>query len=124
MLNGNKYPIIFFDACLTATLDYKVFDIFDAAGFAYNTVKKSFGGAVAAIGATRVAFTHVDHHGVHAGAGYLNLHFFMNYEKGITLSEMLTKAQTDYLNYVGMDCITIEEFIIIGDPSLKTGGYA
>ncbi len=52
-----------------------------------------------------------------------NLHFFKNYEDGITLGELLTKSQYDYLTYVGEDCVTLEEFIIIGDPSLKTGGY-
>lgn len=123
MFNRNKLPIIFFDACLTATLDKKILGIFDYPAIAYNLVKKSHGGAVATIGATRVAFTHVDNHGVNGGAGYLNLHFFMNYEDGITLGEMLNGAQNDYLNFVYKDCITLEEFMIIGDPSLKTGGY-
>jgi hypothetical protein len=123
MLNGNKLPIVFFDACLTATLDYKLFDLFKIPGFAYSIVKKPFGGAVASIGATRVAFTDVDWHGVNGGAGYLNLHFFMNYEEGISVSEMLTKSQNDYIHYVYEDCLTLEEFILIGDPSLKTGGY-
>jgi hypothetical protein len=123
MLNGNKLPIVFFDACLTATLDYKLFDLFKIPGFAYSIVKKPFGGAVASIGATQVAFTDVDWHGVNGGASYLNLHFFMNYEEGISVSEMLTKSQNDYINYVYEDCITLEEFILIGDPSLKTGGY-
>jgi hypothetical protein len=123
MLNINKYSIVFFDACLTATLDYKLFNFINFPGIAYNFVKKPIGGAVAAIGATRIAFTDVDWKGVNAGAGYLNLHFFMNYEEGITVSEMLTKSQNDYINYVYEDCITIEEFILIGDPSLKVGGY-
>ena len=123
MLNGKKLPIIFFDACLTATLDYKFFNLFDYPSITYTLLKKPFGGAIASIGATRVAFTDVDSHGVHAGAGYLNLHFFMNYEEGIILGDMLNRAKNDYLNYVGEDCFTIEEFIIIGDPSLKIGGY-
>ena len=123
MFNGNKLPIVFFDACLTATLDYKLLNLIDIPGFAYNIVKKPFGGAVASIGATRTAFTDVDWNGVNGGAGYLNLHFFMNYEQGISVSEMLTKSQNDYVNYVYEDCLTLEEFILIGDPSLKTGGY-
>jgi hypothetical protein len=123
MINGNKLPIVFFDACLTATLDYKWKDIIDHPGIAYIIMMKPFGGAIATIGATRVAFTNVDRYGVHAGAGYLNLHFFMNYEDGISVSEMFTKSQNDYLNYVGDDCLTLEEFILFGDPSLKTGGY-
>jgi hypothetical protein len=123
MINRNKLPIVFFDACLTATLDYKLFDLINIPGIAYFMLKMPFGGAIATIGATRVAFTDVDWQGVHGGAGYLNLHFFKNYEEGISVSEMLTKAQNDYINYVYEDCITLEEFILIGDPSLKTGGY-
>jgi len=47
----------------------------------------------------------------------------MNYEEGISVSEMFTGSQNDYINYVYKDCVTLEEFILIGDPSLKTGGY-
>ena len=42
---------------------------------------------------------------------------------GITVGEMLTQAQNDYINNVGKDFFTIEEFILLGDPSLKVGGY-
>ena len=86
-------------------------------------VKKSFGGAIAAIGATRVAMSMVDEEGPKAGSGYLSLHFFKNYAEGIRVSEMLVSSQNDYLNNVWYDPFTIEEFILLGDPSLKVGGY-
>jgi len=35
---------------------------------------------------------------------------------------MLTLAQNDYIDNVGMDYFTIEEFILLGDPSLRVGG--
>jgi len=124
LFNGDKLPVFFFDACLTATLDHKVFTLFKYPGFAYNLLRKSNGGAIATIGATRTAFTHVDNSGVHGGAGYLNLHFFMNYEEGKFISDIFIGSQNDYLNHVGLDCITIEEFIIIGDPTLEIGGYS
>jgi hypothetical protein len=124
MFNRNKLPIVFFDACSTATLDYTAFNILRFPGFAYNIVKKPAGGAIAAIGATEVAYTNVDHSGVKGGAGYLNLHFFKNYEEGTTVGEMLTKSQNAYINNVGHDFLTIEQFIIIGDPSLKIGGFS
>lgn len=123
MLNSKKYPIFFFDACSTSKLDYKIEGI-DFPCFAWFLAKKPVGGAIATIGATRVAFTSVDNEGIHAGAGYLNLHFFKAYEPGSALSEMLTSSQNDYINYVWPDCLTLEEFILIGDPSLKVGGYA
>ena len=57
------------------------------------------------------------------GAGYLSVHFFKAYNNSETLAKMLVKSQNDYLNYVWKDPFTLEEFILLGDPSLKVGGY-
>ncbi len=128
--NGDKLPIIFFDACLTAKLDYHMLGNPDVPCFAWCMVKKPDGGAIATIGATETATTTVDESGPHGQAGYMNLHFFMAYEPGIYISDMLVKAQNDYLNDVTKDeandrfyIMTIEQFILLGDPSLKVGGY-
>jgi len=162
-LNGYKLPIIFFDACLTARLDFNWSDLFGyilpAGGdsgnsypsmenmdyqalqeitgeqivgspevlslgdrlfpcFAWCFVKKSAGGAIATIGATRTAYGGID-----MGCGYLSLQYYRAYSSSDTVSEMLTKAQTAYLNNIWWDYFTVEEFILIGDPSLKIGGY-
>ncbi len=123
MRNKDKYPVIFFDACSTAELDYNFYGI-KLPTFAWFLIKKPVGGAVATIGATRVAFTMVDTDGIHGGAGFLNLHFFKAYTPGISVSEMLVQSQNDYLNSAPWkDCITLEEFNLLGDPSLKIGGY-
>ncbi len=143
--NNNKLPIIFFDACLTAKLDFNITDLKEYYPrfirlllvitdlkddpsifypcFAWCFLNKDDGGAIATIGATRTAYTWVDKNGVYAGAGYLNVQFFNAYEEGVTVGEMLTKAQNEYINYIGRDFFTIEEFILLGDPSLKVGGY-
>jgi hypothetical protein len=142
--NQNKLPIIFWDACLTAKLDfnimdmaayYKPLDIFiklvgvepDPTNyytcFAWRFLIEEDGGAVGTIGATRPAYSHVNQNGVHAGAGYLDFMFFKNYEDGICFGDMFSRAQIDYVNNKGRDYFTIEEYIILGDPSLKIGGY-
>ena len=142
--NIDRLPVIFFDACLTAKLDFTFEDIINYKPwsfleiltrlpniykemrlpcFAWAFVKHDEGGAIATIGATRSAYTHVDENGVYAGAGYLDVHFFKAYEEGTTLGEMFLQAKNDYINYVGKDFFTIEEFILIGDPSLIVGGY-
>lgn len=143
--NDNKLPIIFFDACLTAKLDFNITDLIQYYPrfiqfltyftnlennpsifypcFAWCFLKKDDGGAIATVGATRTAYTWVDKNGVYAGAGYLNVHFFKAYEAGATAGEMLTFAQNDYINNVGRDFFTIEEFILLGDPSVMVGGY-
>jgi hypothetical protein len=142
--NQHKLPIIFFDACLTVKLDFNITDLIEYYGlkarivnlflgryteddflppFAWSFLKKVIGGAIATIGATRPAYTWVDEDGVYAGAGYLDVHFFKAYEEGVTVGEMMTSSQNDYINNVGEDFFTIEEYMILGDPSLKVGGY-
>jgi hypothetical protein len=128
--NEDRLPIIFFDACLTAKLDYYMLGSHDIPNFAWCFIKKPNGGAIATIGATETAITSVDEDGIHGAAGYMNLHFFMAYEPGISLAEMLVDAQNDYLNDIAagtaderLYTMTIEQFILLGDPTLKVGGY-
>jgi hypothetical protein len=137
--NGYELPIIFFDACLTAKLDfvlqdildYKQYRIFDilAKILDYNTslrlpcyawyfVKHEGGGAIATIGATRTAFGGVD-----SGAGKMSIEFFKTYKSSEMLGQMMTKAQNAYITDVPSDEFTVEEFTLLGDPSLKLGGY-
>ncbi len=142
--NEHRLPVIFFDACLTAKLDFNLSDLqayyglkgrlisfllgFDNSeqyypSFAWAILKQEAGGAIATIGATRPAYTYVDEDGVYAGAGFLDVRFFKAYTEGITVGEMLSQAQTDYQQFVGKDMFTIEEYILLGDPSLRVGGY-
>jgi hypothetical protein len=143
--NGNKLPIIFFDACLTAKLDFNITDLQNYYGglgnllakifglssdpsdfyqcFSWSFLAKEDGGAIATIGSTRTAYTWVDSSGVYGGAGYLDVHFFDSYEEGITVGQMMTGSQNAYIQNVGLDYFTLEEFILLGDPSLMTGGY-
>ena len=143
--NGNKLPVIFFDACLTAKLDFNFTDleeyyprIIDLLAsifglstnpsdfyqcFAWSFMAKEGGGAIASVGATRTAYTWVDSTGVYGGAGYMDVHFFDSYYEGVTVGQMLTGSQNAYIHQVGLDYFTIEEFILLGDPSLMVGGY-
>jgi len=141
--NEYRLPIVFMDACLTAKLDFNLSDLRDyfkwktpilnlflqaepsdiLPCFAWCFLRQENGGAIAIVGATRPAYTYVDRYGVYAGAGYLDVHFFKSYHEGVTVGGMLVSAQVDYLNYVFKDFFTIEEFILLGDPSLRVGGY-
>lgn len=85
---------------------------------AWNWLIKSNGGAIATIGATRTAFGGFD-----SGAGKMSIEFFSSYEESETVGEMMSKAQIGYHTDVPWDKFTIEEFILLGDPSLKIGGY-
>ncbi len=132
LFNGYKLPVIFFDACLTAKLDFNSSDLredgvpipFNATFpcFAWYFIRHPYGGAIATIGATRVAFTGVDENGPHWGASYLAYKFFSAYRKMNILGEVFATAQIEYASSI-WDTWTIEEFILLGDPTLKIGGY-
>jgi len=142
--NEERLPIIFFDACLTAKLDFNLKNIASYSKLVRTLVKLSGieinennhlpvfgwrfmtekdGGAIGTIGATRPAYSYVDKEGIHVGAGYLDWMFFRGYDEGKTLGEMLTYAQVYYMNNRFKDYFTIEEYILLGDPSLMVGGY-
>jgi len=130
LFNGYRLPIIFFDACLTAKLDFNISDIIPfpfnitLPCFAWYFVAHAGGGAIATIGATRVAFTGVGENGPFAGASYLAYNFFLEYKSGKkTLGEVFGGAQIRYLHHL-WDSWTIQEFILLGDPSLMIGGYS
>jgi len=137
--NGDKLPIMFFDACSTARLDYtkqefrndnivlylyySLFDSSELPGnliscFAWNMIKHENGGAIATIGSTRIAYSTST-----SGAGELLIDFFKAYNNDITLGEMLMNAQISFIDENPYDLLTISEFILLGDPSLKIGGY-
>jgi len=142
--NQDKLPIMFFDACLTAKLDFNLSDLasyyktvnfalklmgvkYDTSNympcFAWCCLIQDDGGGIGAIGATRPAYSMVDERGVYAGAGYLDWMFFKSYSEDVHLGEMLTQAQMLYMTTNFKDYFTIEEYILLGDPSLKVGGY-
>ncbi len=130
MQNQERLPVVFFDACLTAKLEYYMLGMEDVPCFAWALVKKPDGGAIATIGATETATTSVDEDGPHGQAGYLDLHFFQAYEPGRPVAEMLVQAKHDYLNDVAAGeandrfyMMTVEQFQVMGDPSLHVGGY-
>jgi len=64
-------------------------------------------------------------------SGYANTQFFKNYGVNhlMNLSQAHTQALIDYVTlYPPMnekiDCKTVQEFVLLGDPSLRIGGYS
>jgi hypothetical protein len=137
--NGYKLPIMFFDACLTAKLDYVLSDTLNYSRFsglpnflqtlgvniskrlpcyAWVYVSHEGGGAIATIGATRTAFGGIDD-----GAGKMSVEFFSAYNTSQYLGEMVTAMQNGYIRDIPDDAFTVEEFVLLGDPTLRIGGY-
>ncbi len=137
--NGYKLPVMFFDACLTAKIDFVLQDLLDYKEYllfnilaklvgmdtskrlpcyAWAFVSHQDGGAIATIGATRTAYGGID-----SGAGKMSIEFFSAYHTSEYLGEMMTEMQNNYINDVHDDAFTVEEFMLLGDPTLKLGGY-
>ncbi|PNX45855.1 MAG: peptidase C25, partial [Thermoplasmata archaeon M8B2D] len=94
-------------------------------------VFKNNGGAIASIGNTGLGIGYVNEHWNAGLSGWIMPRFYdcyTNQSKNI-LGEAHDQAITDYINIIGgenshhEDRKTIEEWILIGDPSLKIGGY-
>ena len=81
------------------------------------------GGAIATLGATRVAYAMVGDEGPEAGCGILAIYFAESYEPEVTAGEMHVGSFNKYLNNLWKDYYTLEEFVLLGDPSLQVGGY-
>jgi len=86
--------------------------------FSWNWMKMKNRGAIATIGATRTAYG-----GINDGAGKIAIEFFSAYENSENLGQMMTESQNEYIIDVPGDLFTVEEFLLLGDPSLKVGGY-
>ncbi len=124
--NKGRYPVMYFDACLTGAFDYQLFGI-DVPCFAWALVKKQNTGAIAAVASTRVGFGGFAGDPLLAGASRLHASFFEGYSSGVSLGEMFIQAQQAYIENVWetiiYDPLTVQEFCLIGDPSLRVGGY-
>ena len=94
-------------------------------------VFKNNGGAIASIGNTGLGIGYVNEYWNEGLSGWIMPRFYdcyTNQSKNI-LGEAHDQAIIDYINIIGgensrhEDRKTIEEWILIGDPSLKIGGY-
>lgn len=147
--NKEKTPIVFFNACLTARIDYNILNLLadiiyfsvpifpklqkpDDITFpilfpciAWFIVSQPNSGAVASIGATRISYGSIEEDGdVTGGCSYITLKFFEAYSEGIFLSDMLFSAENEFLQHAQWkDPFIVEEMILLGDPTLKVGGY-
>jgi len=126
MKNDDRLPIFFLEACATAGLDYKILSIMKFPCLAWSLVKKQSGGGIAAIGATQAGPMYFNPNNTgepYAGGYAMHMFFYEAYEQGVTLSDLMMHAYCSYLDNYWKDPIILENLILIGDPSLKIGGY-
>ena len=149
--NKGKYPVFIINGCLTGKFDVTILNIikfllkqpnielsdvaFDCIG--WDIVNLKDGGAIAAIAPTSqcwVGLGDKDNNDIsdmiEMVSGFLSLEFLRVYtDEGInTLGKVHMKAIENYIAVFParsnkIDCKTIQEYGLIGDPSLKIGGY-
>ena len=95
--------------------------------FAWNFVKHEGGGAIAVVGSTNYILSSTTDP-INNRSGCVNppIYFFNAYNSSETVGQMMTKAVNDYIHDIPTDPLaeyTIMEHILLGDPSLRIGGY-
>jgi hypothetical protein len=150
--NKAKYPVFIIQGCLSGKFDVTILNAikwlfkqpniqtsdiaFDCIG--WDMVKLQDGGAIAAIAPTSQCWVESGDKNnnnipdiAESVSGFLALEFLRVYaNEGInTLGTMYLKAIQNYVSVFPVhsnkiDCKTIQEFGLIGDPSLKIGGYS
>ncbi|EMR73489.1 Peptidase C25, gingipain [Thermoplasmatales archaeon SCGC AB-539-N05] len=95
-------------------------------------VMQKGGGAIASTGNTGLGYGYVNADATAGLGGWIEPRFFDAYANQSidVLGEAHAQAITDYINIIGnvnsdqIDRKTIEEWVLLGDPSLKIGGYS
>jgi len=144
--NGNKLPVCVVSACHSSMFNVSLFhtswngrySCFEC--FSWRLARKIGGGTIATIGNTALGYGPKDKldPSQGGGGGDIATYFFEAYGINNTdiLGEAWGKAISSYLdefpikwsensyNDTTIDAKTVEQWLLIGDPSLKIGGYS
>jgi hypothetical protein len=150
--NNNMYPICILGECIHAKIDVSLFNIFKYRKgeqnyfeqdcifecIAWRLVNKNKGGAIAVLTNCNICYgTSGDSNGngipddAESWGGKLAVDTLKYYgqENVKHLGELYTKVINDYVNIFPVlsnkfHCKTVLDWIVIGDPSLRIGGYS
>jgi hypothetical protein len=145
LLNGKKQPICIdgsgcFNSMFNISLRSKfsfVFGFPTSVCWSWALTRKPNGGTIATIGATAFSYESPDINTGYGGIEWLDIHFFEQYgQKNITiLGEAWGKTIISFLdnnpidwndtsrNGTALVAKNAEQWLLIGDPSLRIGGY-
>ncbi len=145
--NGNKLPICVVGGCHNSMFNVTLFSSIFKNQWTYHIpcpecwswwlTRKVDGGSIATIGCTGLGYGKEDKQADEEGGGdWLNVQLFSEYGNDTEiLGEIWGKAIASYLeefpidwdekafNDTALDAKTVEEWVLLGDPSLKIGGY-
>jgi hypothetical protein len=128
-VNGWKLPICIVSACETCFFDIGIQDC-----WGWKLASKPYGGTIATIGCTGLSWLSMEYGG--GGNDWINLQFFKEYVNGSgNLGDVWKNTICSYVeafpidwntpngNKSSLDAKTVQEWVLLGDPSLKIGGY-
>ena len=147
---GDRLPIITIGGCHNAQFNVTLQELIDNGGTNYDRypfegflpcdtaswwMLQRGGGSIASMGNTALGYGYIDQYSTWGLSGWLAPRFY--YEYAIAgyeyLGEVHGQSIVDYINRLGpaigdvnkdqIDRKTIEEWVLLGDPSLKIGGY-
>ncbi|MCD6222825.1 MAG: peptidase C25, partial [Thermoplasmata archaeon] len=142
--NKRMYPVVIIGGCHNSQFNVSIFNSFSKEKrykgenapecWSWVFMRSAEKGAIATIGNTALGY-HGDEDSNNNSIpdyiefldGWLEINFFKNYGK--SLGEMHGDTLASYVNtfnpmkYI-IDCKVVEEWLLMGDPSLKIGGYA
>ena len=141
--NGYHLPIIMIGGCHNAqfnvTMQYllerneneTLHDWFYPYDTASLPLIEEDGGSIASMGYTGYGYGYINEYCLKGLGGWIEPRFFYNYAVGGKeyLGEVHSQTITDYISIIGgvnsdiIDRKTIESWVLLGDPSLKIGGY-
>ncbi len=127
LFNKGEYPVCIISGCHVCKFS-------KSSCIGWNIIKKQYGGSIATIGPTSSGYLGFQWGG--GGLDWLELQFFKEYAKGSHIigdiwKDSITKYLDSYpidwdlLAYLNcaIDAKMVQEWVLLGDPSLKIGGY-
>ena len=142
LYNQDKLPVCLVGGChnsefaigLTGPLKYFYLLAWMTECWSWQFVSRPFGGSIATIGSTGLCWYGVEYGG--GGSNWLNVQFFKEYENNnFILGQIWKNSLTLFLETFpidwdtpsggvsSIDSKTVQEWTLLGDPSLKIGGY-
>ena len=146
LTNGKKLPICVVGGCHNLQFDVHLGKLREDPWYYFTWIpecwgwkltRKIGGGSIATIGCSGLGMTKEDKESFSGAGDFLEPTFF--YEYGVNgtdiLGEVWGKTITDYLNKYpidwgtpaawdyAIDAKTVQQWVLLGDPSLKIGGY-
>jgi hypothetical protein len=141
LFNLNKLPVCLVGGChnsefaIPNSISKKSFNPFTWVKecWSWQLVSKPYGGSIASIGATGLSWIGVEYGG--GGTDWLNVQFFKEYaDETVILGQIWKNAITKYIDTFpidwetefggvsSIDAKTVQEWTLLGDPSLTIGG--